>query len=48
MLGYSLCKKVIVHKVPSARIRRLFKKKISNGDVLWREISALYRLMVGR
>ena len=48
MLGYSLCKKVIVHKVPSARIRRLFKKKIGNGDILWREISALYRLMVGR
>ncbi len=48
MLGYSLYKKVVAHKVPSPRIRRLFKKKIAHSDVLWREISALYRLMAGR
>lgn len=46
MLGFALYKKVIANKEPQARLRRLFKTKASNPTAVWREVAALYQLML--
>ena len=46
MLGFNLYKKVIADKVSTVKIRRLFKKRISSLDAVWREVSWLYDLML--
>lgn len=45
MLGFNLYKKVIANKEPASTIRRFFKKQINDTDVLWDELTSLYRKM---
>jgi uncharacterized iron-regulated protein len=45
MLGYAIYKKVMANKQPTARLRRLFRKKSQAPEAVWREVGDLYLQM---
>jgi uncharacterized iron-regulated protein len=45
MLGATIYKKVIANKLPSSRLPRLFKKRLPHDVALWKEVTALYKLL---